>query len=1022
MMIFDYTYHRSLSHLHVGCDAPRAYFIPYKSDGSAEKGNRAASYYFRSLCGRWDFRFYRRCEEIGDFCSDSFDNVYSDSIDVPRSWQTVLGSGYDAPQYTNHIYPIPIDPPHVPEDNPCGLYHRSLVLSENDIDRHDVKIVFEGVDSCFYLFVNNEFAAYSQVSHMTSEIDITKYVHPGENDLKVVVVKWSDGTYLEDQDKFRFSGIFREVYLLFREKVRIEDVHISNTLSDDFSTGKITADIFANAKTDISYRLVDPHGNGLESGTVCCDVHGSLELKLSSPLLWNDETPNLYELYLSCESEHIRLEIGMRRVEINGKVVLVNGKKVKAKGMNRHDSHPLLGAATPYEHILRDLYIMKSHNINMVRTSHYPNDPRFLELCDRLGFYVCDEADIESHGMCEIGRWNWLTDSPEWTAAFMDRVDRMVARDRNHSCVIMWSLGNENGYGNNQRLMYKKLHEMFPGVIVHCEDNSRYVFDEYLKKGEIPAAGAYATDVESRMYPGLSEIKKYYLDNKHVTKPLFLCEYAHAMGNSGGDLEDYWQLIYSNDSFFGGCIWEFTDHSVDAGDVHGSKYLYGGDFGDIPNSSNFCVDGMVYPDRRPHSSLIEYKQVLRPCRLVSFDRETGKLKLRNMRTFTDLSDIDLYVNLRRNGKIIAEQRICSLKITPGSVRTYSLDRTMFENLSGICTLDLSFVSSVSHPWSNAGYEVGKEQIVLETSAGNAVCEHDSRPLGFSDDGRTVTVTDGENSYAVDRLSGLVTSIKASDREFLCSPIGLNVWRAPTDNDMYVRRDWQWHMMHVTHTLCRSFEVTEKSESSVVVEVNLILSGDGKLPIAKVKQKYVFEAGRGLKLVCHADVREGMPPLPRFGWQFRVIKNAEYLSYFGMGPYESYPDKRQASSLGFYESTVTDHFEHYIRPQENMAHADCRFMRVCDVSGNGIIVTGNNFSFNCSHFTPEQLTNTAHDFELKPLEDTVVNIDYRHAGIGSNSCGPKLNEKYALCDRVIDFEVGIRPTRIGDNDPFDELNR
>lgn len=1018
-MAYEFNYHRGIEHLHVGCDEPRAYFIPFESDRAAKSANRAASARFRSLCGSWDFRFYDHPEQIGDIDGEEVECLPWDTIDVPRSWQTVHDAGYDVPQYTNHVYPIAIDPPHVPTENPCGLYRRNVTLTEAELSGRDTKIVFEGVDSCFYLFVNNKFAAYSQVSHMTSEIDITNLLTVGENDIKVVVMKWCDGTYLEDQDKIRLSGIFREVYLLSRDKTHITDISAVPTLSDDFASGSVKLTVKTNAPATVGYRLVSPTGFELAGGTVDCDASAEVEIAVDAPMLWNDETPNLYELYLTCGDEHIRAEVGMRRFEIKDGVILVNGKKVKGRGMNRHDSHPTLGYATPYEHMLRDLHIMKAHNINMVRTSHYPNDPRFLELCDRLGFYVCDESDIESHGNCEIGKWNLFTDDPEWEHAFMDRLCRMVARDKNHACVLMWSLGNENGYGRNQEVMYQWLHEHIPGVIVHCEDASRIYFDQRLSKTKM-GPGCPSADIESRMYPSIDEIKTFYLDNKTINRPFFLCEYSHAMGNSGGDLEDYWQLIYAYDKFFGGCIWEFTDHSVDYGDVHGAKFLYGGDFGETLHSSNFCVDGMVYPDRRVHSSLVEYKQVLRPVRLVGHDLVRGTFKFRNMRAFTDLSDLRLIWQIKENGRTTCEGTMAMPKIAPGRVGIVKLAPELFSGLHGVATLDFSFRSTVAKDWADIGYEVGFEQIVLQNKCEERVCERKNSIFELVECEDEYIVIDGDNTYAVDKVRGLISSISALDREYLTSPIDLAIWRAPIDNDMYVKKDWAWQRFSDAYSDCRGTRVVESGERCAVIEAKLKVATAGRRPIADVLVTYSFESGRGVKIDCHAEIGDKLPPLPRFGWQFTADGALEHLAYFGLGPTESYTDKRQATRLGLYSSSVTDHFEHYIRPQENMAHADCRFMQVSDVSGNGLLATGDKFSFNCSHFTPKQLTDTAHDFELVPMEDTVINIDYKQTGIGSNSCGPTLDRKYALCERTIDFAVRLMPTRVGDVCPFDEL--
>ena len=462
-------YHKSLAELHVGCEKPRAYFIPYSEKNEAKDDIRDSSPYFKTLIGEWSFRFFPSVTEISDPLEVEFEKT--DRISVPMNWQNALGRGFDTPNYTNTNYPYPVDPPHVPDENPAGVYARSFRLTKPQLCGKDVMLNFEGVDSCFYLYVNGKFAGYSQVSHMTSEFDITSLVHEGENEIRLVVLKWCDGSYLEDQDMYRASGIFREVYLLFRDKERINDIYLHVDTADDFSTAVISVDVGASSEIPIRYSLEDADGAELLMGEF--DAKDGIVLgKLASPSLWSDENPYLYTLYLYSGSEVIALPVGVRRVEIKGNVVYINGQKVKARGVNRHDSHHLLGHATPMEHIKRDLYIMKAHNCNMIRTSHYPNDPRFYALCDKMGFYVCDEADIEGHGLGIYRDGNELIDSPEWTPAFVDRAERMLERDKNHPSIIMWSVGNETGAGLNHTAILKYFKSRDVSRILHAEDES----------------------------------------------------------------------------------------------------------------------------------------------------------------------------------------------------------------------------------------------------------------------------------------------------------------------------------------------------------------------------------------------------------------------------------------------------------------------------------------------------------------------------------------------------------------------
>lgn len=1043
--------------LHVGCEAPRAYFVPFGSVSAARTGNRAASNRFLSLCGDWDFRYCRSVRELGDFLAPDAP-AFQEKLTVPMSWQMALDRDYDRPLYTNVRYPIPVDPPFVPDENPCGLYRRFFELDAEAIASRELYLNFEGVDSAFYVYLNGQFVAYSQVSHMTTEINVSGVARAGMNELLVVVFKWSDGSYLEDQDKIRLSGIFREVYLLLRDPIHLRDVFVRTPTAPDFSSASVNVDVDMTGNATLGYTLTAPDGGTVAEGTLPVDGKGTFSIPVSTPVLWSDEVPNLYELILTIGGEVIRLPVGVRRFEIIGRVVYINGKKVKGKGVNRHDSHPLLGAATPLEHMERDLMILKAHNINMIRTSHYPNDPRFYELCDRYGFYVCDEADIETHGMqvgsfgqpMTIESWSQLTDNPAWKAAYLDRAERMMERDKNHACVLFWSVGNESGCGSNHAAMSEYFHRRYPGCIVHSEDQTRLRCD--LEKGRIAPEhaalekmGDYA-DVDSRMYPGLKETEDLYLKNKKAAKPFFLCEYSHAMGNGPGDLEAYWERIYQYDCFFGGCVWEMLDHSVDVGTPGHPKYLYGGDYGNPVNDGNFCVDGLLYPDRRPHTGMLEYKQVLRPARISAFRSETGTFSIRNYRCFQSLSDLDLCWKLERNGKTVTEGKFPSLNVAPGHSRTYRIDPSVFAGLSGNCYLTFSFRSNAARPWADVGYEVGFEQFAVPAAA-----EAPASPSLF----RTTfslaaseydfTVTDGETVYRVDRLRGQIVSINNRGKEMLSAPVFLNVWRAPTDNDRKIRREWESDLLHLATTRCDRCEVTEESDSTIVIHASLTLAAPSRRPVLRAELDYRFERGRGVVLdqklhvlsdeerlnllptVGHPQIDTAgkdltkKPVLPRLGVQFSMPKGTEKLRWFGLGPMEAYIDKRQAARMGLYASTVTDHFEHYVRPQENMAHDDTKWLEVSTEAGHGLLIAPAGetakISFNCSHFSPLTLTQTKHDFELTPAEETIVNVDLRQAGIGSNSCGPELAPEYRIGPGDYRYAFRILPVLIGSVDPF-----
>ena len=1012
-------YHKGLEHLHVGCEKNHAYFIPYQDKETALAGTRDESVYFKTLIGEWNFKFYPSVTDVDDIYSVVFGE--EDKLDVPMNWQNALDRGFDTPNYTNVNYPYPVDPPHVPDMNPLGVYSRSFTLTESELKKKEMMLTFEGVDSCFYLFVNGSFIGYSQVSHMTSEFNVTAYLKAGENEVRVAVLKWCDGSYLEDQDMYRASGIFREVYLLAREEKRITDLFVKTAVSDDFKSAFITLDVETKGKVNFSYELLDNEGAPVLSGKASVNGSSVVEIgNLENAKLWSDETPYLYNLVINAGEEVINIPVGVRRIEVVGPVIYINGEKVKARGVNRHDSHPLLGHATPMEHMRRDLLIMKAHNCNMVRTSHYPNDPRFYALCDELGFYVCDEADIECHGIGIYRNTNELVGNPDWSEAFLDRGRRMLERDKNHACIIMWSVGNESGSGLNHKLMSEYFKDRDPSRLVHAEDESRRAYHNYfeIQKGNAfddPETLRAYIDVESRMYPSINEIKEWYLGEK-AKFPLFLCEYCHAMGNGPGDLKNYWDLIRTHDEFFGGCVWEYTDHSVAIGDnVHlDPHYTYGGDFGDNPNDGNFCVDGLVYPDRRPHTGFLELKQAQAPLNVEYAD---GKLIVKSYRYFTSLSDLSLVYVVEKNGKPVITKRIGELEIAAKESAVYDVE--LPKDLSGVVTLNVYIKQNTPTEWADVGYDVASWQFIISdnlerlpaTCGGAALTETNSE----------YTVTFGETVCRVSRITGLITSVVHEGKEMLAAPVTPTIWRAPTDNDRRVRRDWELQRFHEVETKCYGVRANVEDDR-VVITSSIALGAKVRIPVAKMTLEYTFAKGCGVHLACSADIHKDAANLPRFGFKFVLPENFEDISYFGYGPYESYEDKRLASRLSLFKTTATKNFEPYVKPQENSAHYGCKWATVTSVAGHGMLFYADKFSLSASHFSPEQLTVIKHNYELVPERETTVIIDYRNAGIGSHSCGPELLPEYRISEKKIDFEFDFSPEFTGNINPFKKYTK
>ncbi len=1025
-MYFDFKYHKKLDTLHIGCEKPRAYFIPYSDECTAKSDDRNKSEFFFPLCGEWDFKYYSSVNDIDDFLDDEFSREAFDKITVPKSWQMEFGRGYDEPHYTNHNYAIPVDPPYIPEDNPCGLYIRDFYIDEDTLQKKNIFINFEGVDSCFYLFVNDCFAGYSEVSHTTSEFDISKYLHAGNNTLKVVVLKWCVGTYLEDQDKFRLSGIFREVYLLYRERNCIRDIFIEPSLNEDFSIGTVRVSLDLYGEASVVCKLLDADGE-----TLCEQVldigKNSLEWTLNAPRLWSDECPELYTLLAVCTGEYLCFDVGFRRIEIKNKVVYINGKKVKARGINRHDTHPLYGAAVPLEMLYTDMYIVKANNMNMVRASHYPNDPRLLSICDRLGIYLIDEADLECHGMFrpEQGGVSF-SDMPEWREAYLDRMERMVERDKNHPSVIIWSPGNESDTGSNMRAMADYVHRRIGGSIFIDNGATNHARDNELSDNptELDMSLYSHYEIETSMYRSYDMYVEKMIKNPKITRPLLLIEHSHAMGNSPGCLYDYWQKIYEHDEFFGGCVWEMTDHAVNIGTPDEPKYLYGGDLGDNPHDNNFCVDGLLNPDRTPHSGMLEYKQIIKPFYLVDVDIARKTFIIKSLRCFKSLSDLDAHWNIEKNGEKIYSGIISALDVPPQSEREFSMDIPDDIFLDGECVFNVSLCQNLSLPWAEAGYEIGFEQRILTHTNTSPISVNTNDICVLTRTRKELCVHIGESIFTVDKIHGVVSSIVDGGKEMLASPILPNIMRAPIDNDRYLALEWNQSLYPLAKPYCRECSIVTETDKHIRISAELVLASNARRPILKIHADYDITPEQGLTVSFNVQKREGLPYLPRFGVGFRMPSENERIKYFGRGDTESYIDKRHASKMGVYETTVTDNFYHYIKPQENMAHTDTKWFTITNCEGRGLLFlnteqTGS-LSFNCSHYSVEQLMNTKHDFELVQEKETIVYIDLKQHGIGSESCGLALDERWRFSETEFGFSFRIQPVDIDNVDPFNRI--
>lgn len=1149
--VFIPRYFEDLDTLHVGCEPNRAYFVPASAPTDTRFAAREQSDRFRLLNGEWDFKYYASVYDLDAevdasaqahepvFTEPMFDADSYDQIAVPSVWQT---HGYDHNQYTNTRYPFPLDPPFVPHDNPCAVYRTTFDYAVDSACPRAF-LNFEGVDSCFYVWLNGDFVGYSQVSHSTSEFEVTQALDDGENTLVVLVLKWCDGSYLEDQDKFRMSGIFRDVYLLMRPEHAIRDFYVRTDIRfADSSARAVAAPQAVSADVTVDFDFLDGVpvegidvvigdvvGNVVaqgvaeavqsEAGTVRESAHrtqavenGSAfpakaraKLTVEQPVLWNPEVPTCYTLMILSDGESITQPLALHDIAVvapdgRHQTVLLNRRPIVIHGMNRHDSDPVTGYTISPEQFRTDLLLMKSHNVNGVRTSHYPNAPHYYDLFDELGFLVIDEADIEAHGVVDAVlpkpgaesanmeewqraqlMWNGLiANNPRFAPAILDRIQRLVERDKNRGCVIFWSMGNESAYGIGFEKALEWVKALDSQRLTHYE-SARYVEEDGTLQHDYGNI-----DVHSRMYPSIAEIDAYFSESgpngdgangedgtaeNGQVKPYIMCEYCHAMGNGPGDLEDYFQCIERHEGLLGGCIWEWCDHAIYAGrNAHGrQEYLYGGDFGEWPNDGNFCVDGMVSPGRTPHRGLDEFKNVFRPARVVSVDAERGVVNLRNHYDFRELDEAvivmwEVYVDGVMQTYSLVEPGTFSIEPhAVGEVRLSGWESVWPVAQPGRITLVLRYLAREAQWGQEQLFELGFDEVEVPNPTGDNSSQwvrHQVEDMLAGDEiGESVTLEESEARivinganwrYVFDKRTGLFSELVYANRTILATPMTLDIWRAPTDNDRNVRHEWE--RCGYDRAYARAYDVqTRTVVSSGIGEAALGVDGNGYGEEAAVEEAEGPMAVNAVEITCamgavaptvqpiarmdttwtvhadgsvalHMNVRKdpAFPFLPRFGIHMQLLKSMSSVTYCGLGPNESYVDKRRASWHGVFSASVSQMGEREIKPQENGNHHDCSWARV---QGDGValmIVQGDGtqpeslaeplrgFDFQALEYTAAEMARARHDFELQPSGFTEVSVDYMQSGIGSNSCGPELLPQYRLDAPEFDFAVTLRP--------------
>ena len=931
--------------------SPRAYYIPYNTETfSIQESGKEKNDRFMSLNGMWKFKYFNSELEIDDVTKIKYKN----EIKVPSCWQF---SGYGKFWYTNVNYQIPYNPPYVPLDNPIGVYKREFEISNIS---EKVYIVFDGVCSMYELYINDEYVGMAKGSRLMSEFDITDYLCKGKNTIIVKVYTYSDATYLEDQDCFRYNGIFRDVYLLFRPKDHIIDFFVTGD-----ANGRVNLKYVLSGEGEPKAYIITPDNEMVKFGNI------------QNPKLWNAETPNLYTLLLEYNNETITKKFGFRTIDVyKTNILRVNGKPIKLKGVNRHDTNPKTGYTVSYDDMYNDLVLMKQNNINCIRTSHYPNSPVFLEMCSELGFYVIDECDLEAHGV-EGAYLAWREDhsediasNEEWTEAFLDRMKKTFERDKNEPCVIMWSLGNETMYGENHKLMSKFLKERDPERLVHYEgtrsafrfkDDPNQKLDEYV-------------DVYSIMYPDVYYVNRKGENQEKEEKPFFMCEYGHAMGLGAGSYEDYWKAIYRYPRLCGGCVWEWADHAID---IDG-KYYYGGDFGDFPNDDIFCVDGLNYPDRKPHIGLLSLKQALRPC---DIQLKGKNLVIENRLDFTNLKDyayIDVYHNDLNKRKHI---KTISVDVQPHSKASVEID---CENKFGY--LDCVIRLKNDTFFAKKGFELGMCQVEVNKH----IKRESKRPITSITErnGSIVKLIDKNVICTIDALNGDILSLKIDSKEVLGEKAYFTVLRAYCDNDRNEIRKWKDYFLPNSYFHTYSYEDDGKS-----ITLNGVFSADSKHPIYFMTIKYSINHG---KLSISVDAKKNekyqLKRIPRFGLVCPIVSGYEHIEYVGKGPKCSYADFQNHTYMGKFESTVDNEYEPYIRPQECGNHLGCKYVKLSK-GKNTILVKGDSFEFSALHYSIKELESKRHYFDLEKSKLTYLIINYKVGGIGSNSCGPLPMDEY-----------------------------
>lgn len=996
----------------------RAHFLTFPSKEKALLNNNRYTHAFKNLNGVWKFMFLDAPEYSPEgFFNSDFDVTKMDDITVPGNWQL---QGYGKMHYSDLWYNFPINPPYVPTENPTGIYKRTFFVEESYRDKKII-IRFCGVDSAYHLWINGKEVGYSKVARNESEFDITDLIRVGEeNDVTVRVYQWSDGTYLEDQDMWWESGIFRDVELIGVPKDGINDYKVIADLDDEYKNGifKVEAFLRTTKEVNVTFELVDAGENTVFTKTVVAkEGKACIDEVIADVNHWTAETPYLYKLFMTVEDngqivEVIPQNVGFRNIRLNGETFLVNGVAIKFKGVNRHDYSPQNGRVVSREEIEKDIILMKQFNINAIRTSHYPNSYYLYDLCDEYGMYLIAETDLECHGFELTGDYKWITDDPSWELAYVSRMTRMIERDKNHPAIIFWSLGNESAFGCNFRKMTDVAHEMDPTRLVHYEGD----FD------------VESADVYSTMYTWIENPKKPYLMKDIIEKskkPHIHCEYCHAMGNGPGNLKDYQDLVYAHDKLQGGFVWEWFDHGIESFTESGKKYYrYGGDFGDDPSNKDFCIDGLIMPDRTPSPGLYEYKKVIEPITTTAVDIQKGIINLLSRYDFANLDRFNLVYKVMEDDVILQTgfMAVPSIEARANKDITLPYDLSVIKVKPGVhYYVNISYQLREDTSYASSGHELATAQFELPLYK-EGIMVRPEGILNVEKEHTTLHVKGANFSLDFNLVNGNLMNIVRDGMQVLSKGPRLTLWRAPISNDMeIIDKLKKVYFLHLEHEVVMNIDY--HMEGNILkVEVDTINSTTNSA--WHFKTKYVYTVCPSGDILI--DV-EGTPSgrvdlapdmLPRIGVSMHLDKSMEHVRYFGMGPGENYADSKEAAQMGLYANTVDGLFTNYVIPQENGNHMGCKWVSMTNDRGMGLLAsTEGDFNFSASWYEDKDLDDAKHTCDLVKRDYIVFNVDYKQNALGTNSCGQWQLDKYRA--KFEDFKLSFRLTPFNNKEVLDK---